>query len=218
MTIIITFDIETTGQYIQKDLCFAIGYCVGEIGGGSDGKKARYMETGKWLVDLGKPADQSWQQFWASKSWEKRCFDEFWSKHTDLLDRFNNDPERLPNLETMIVKLNNALRRWEHAFPGGFLVAFDTLNFDSVWLNQLLQQHHYADLARQRDGTGWRGALEVDSYRFGRLGVTPGDWNAFYATIAALPQSIERPAEADHDPAVDATNIFLDLAIAFAMK
>lgn len=204
--IIVTFDVETTGANVFTNVCFAVGFCVGYLS--SDGSSS-IVERGKWCVSLGKRDRESWQERWISQNWEPRCYDEFWSKHTDVLDSLAAQPDLLPNESALAAKLNEFLACLEINHPN-FTTAFDTVNFDSVWLNIILQRHEYADLAKNRDGTGYRTGHEIDSIRFGGLGVDLGNWDSLYQALDKVPDAREK-LSGEHDPEVDATNMFIDL-------
>lgn len=170
--ILIVFDIETTGSNMHSNTCFAIGYCIGEL---NFGQPPRVIKQGKWVLDLGKPQNTTWEGFWKQRGWEQRCYTEFWSKNLPVLDLMTQETTNFANEHAMIKALNDFLH--EQQTRGEFSVGFDTVAFDSAWINFLLQKYGHAEITKNRDGTGYRSVFELDSYRFGALGVDLGNWN-----------------------------------------
>ena len=231
----LALDIETTGASLEKDLCFAVGYCAGY-------SETDIAEEGKWIVDLQSilqqhsrsplnhpENDEQWGYGWKQLGYEKRCFDEFWSKHLDILRRLSNqaqyDAERyifyqlnklLERLETVGIgrpaEEENGLRAEKKGLK--FSLVFDTVAYDTTWLNHRLQKYGYAQLTAKRDGSGYRSCYELDSFRLGLARLRPdASWEQ---RKAAKVQSNHRIEGQDHDPQVDAHNIFVDFMAALA--
>ena len=205
---IITFDIETTGQHSHAhDVIVAIGACVGEL---QDNGAFNVLSKHSWARDMRKPADTDWASFWILSGFEPRCYQEFWSKYEDILDGLQRDAT-IQSDAVLARKLNYFLEDQEK--DGPFCLLFDTLLFDSVWLDNLLRSNGYAGLSRNRDGSGWRSAFELDSFRFGATGAPLGNWGELTKRCNAhptvFPENGERIA---HHPRDDALGIFIDLA------
>ena len=188
----VAFDVESTGQGLETDTCFAIGYCIGR-------SETNIVERGKWVVKLPEQVQaKDWRTRWETAGWEMRCYDEFWSKHENMIDDLMANANCTSEQE-MFTELNKLLRRLE-ANPAGFTPVFDTLTFDSVWLCQRLQRYGFADLAHYRDHTGYRSSYELDSLRLG-------------LEASQIPERVRVSPHLEvsgaHDPEVDAYNIFV---------
>ncbi len=230
----VAFDIETTGASLEKDLCFAVGYCAGY-------SETDIVEEGKWVIDLHQiiqpkllpplpnGSDGLWETGWQVSGFEMRCFTEFWSKHLDILNRLSDeaqyDAERY-----IFYQLNKLLERLETVGIGRpaeeeaglrtekkglkFSLVFDTVAYDTTWINHRLQKYGYAQLTAKRDGTGYRSCYELDSFRLGLAGMRPdAPWEQRKAAVVCSEHRVEG---ADHDPQVDAHNIFVDFMAALA--
>jgi len=193
--LLVTFDIETTGSNQFTNPCFAVGYCVGKI---ETDKPASIVKTGKWTLDLGKPSDKSWKEFWTEQGWEARRYDNFWSENTGVLDHLMQSGEHLPNERALAQAISQLLGELERDYVD-FAVGFDTAAFDSVWIATILQRHDLATITQNRDGTESRPVYELDSRT--RL---LSDCNK--------KPTIEKIKGLDHDPGADAYNIFADFA------
>lgn len=207
---IIALDIETTGQHLcHSDKIIAIGACVAET---KDGVY-HVLRTKKFVQDLGKFVGVDWKEHWSRRSYEQRCYDEFWSKHLDVLDALQKG-ETFGTEETMMRAFNVFLE--EEEADGDFALLFDTVLFDSVWLDTRLRGFNFAGLSRLRNGTGWRSAYELDSFRFGVTGAPLGDWKELEERLAArkmAPQIVvPNIPGGPHDPVYDAVQIFLQYA------
>jgi len=208
--IIAVFDIETTGSNQFSNKCFAVGYCIGRI---NTEKPARVLKKGKWTVDLGKPSDTSWEKFWIKQGWDMRRYNQFWSEHLDILERLAQNNDRLPDEAALARAINYLLGELERDHKD-FVVGFDTVAFDSVWIATMLQKRGFAGITQNRDGDGYRSVYEVDSYRFGVFGVELENWKQLNRAVAdcITHPSIEPIENLAHDPEVDAYNIFADFA------
>lgn len=185
----LTLGIETTGQWLERDQCFAIGYCVGTGPG-----KQEVRERGQFVLRLNKPDGMPWAKYWDKQGWEMRCFNEFWRHHEEVLDRMQTEDANCDTEAEMAAKLDALLQRIE-ADPHlkKLIVVTDTTMFDTVWLCQRLQKYGYADLMHMRDGTGYREGMELDTLRHGITGhlpKSPGAYNTMRSTCAKW----EKPA------------------------
>lgn len=208
----VAFDIETTGQYVGNDEMFAIGVAA------SDGQ--RYQVA----LDLGKKAGESWRELWMRRGFEMRCYDEFWSKHEDTLNRLQN-PEHItvcPDNQAMMDKLVGVLKRIE-AGAEKVVPWSDTLFFDSVWISTKMIDAGYESMMYRRDHHDrdwekpWHCMMwgrEVNSYLCGALGAEPSS-AADTAAVTQLKREIEKEYEGKgfherivpHEPQYDAEKI-----------
>lgn len=208
--IVVTFEFETVGSNMFSNTCFAIGYCVGRV----DNKApASVISTGRWIVDLKKPSDVTWEKYWKEKGWEQYCYKDFWSKNLQTLDYLQQCLDLLDDEYVLFNKLNTFLEELERDY-GDFSIVLDIVAFDSVWISTKLQEVGCPALTKNRDGTGYRPVFELDSYRFGVFGVELGEWDTLASVMSDLMSiyTIERTENLRHDPQVDAYNIFADFA------
>lgn len=206
----IALDIETTGQhYLGQDRLIAIGAAVGER---TANGLFKVVEARRWVVDLRRAPSQTWKELWEERGYEQRCYDEFWSKNSATLDWLQAQPGLYATQGQAITAFSEFLGEMQSGGPYSLL--FDTLLFDSVWLDYLLRLCSYAGLSRMRDGTGWVAAYEVDSLRFGGTGVRLGDWSALQTACNALsgPGVALFSGDGPHDPEFDAQAIFKQFA------
>ena len=204
----IALDIETTGQhYLGQDSLIAIGAAVGERG---QNGLFRIVETHRWVVDLKRAPEQTWKGLWAERGYEQRCYDEFWVKNLVALNLLQAQPDLYATQGAAITAFSEFLGELQD--DGPYSLLFDTLLFDSVWLDYLLRLGSYAGLSRLRDGTGWVAAYEVDSLRFGGTGVQLGNWAALQQACDKLPSPGYSLETGPHDPAFDAQTIFKQFA------
>lgn len=199
----VAFDIETTGQNIlDGDKIVAIGAAAFVFG-----ESGHTIESTKWCLDLKKPETATWEEFWEIKGWEKRCYREFWSDKLELLQKLQDEKSSLVESEVRLAwTLSQYLATLEETH-GEFIIIFDTIVFDPVWLDLLLRKHGFAGLSRNRDGTGWRSIFEVDSYRFGQTKTPLGDWNELYQRVSKHMTAENVKQFKDHDPQDDAEKI-----------
>ena len=206
---IIAFDIETTGQHLfGSDSIFAIGACVARL---QENGTFEILSKHLWTRSLDKPPDVDWETWWTKMTfYEPRCFKEFWSKHLDVLEALQQHPTAKKQ-EQLAKQLSDFLKDQEE--DGPFSLLFDTVLFDSVWLDTLLRRNGFAGLAMNRDFTGWRSAFELDSYRFGATGTPLGNWIELSTRCDANPRIALQGADLmPHNPQDDALGIVVDLA------
>lgn len=217
----LAIDIETTGQHYDKsDVIIAFGACLGEIG--ADGKwstVAHFRGTNR--IDTGLQG-LSWEKIWGQRGFEKACLSEFWSERgLKALEFLHSEPLSDDNgvfdsEERLIRALNEMLSAVEKG--GSFQLLFDTVLNDPVWLDYKLRRYGFAGLAKNRDGTGWRGAYETDSLRFGLAKVEPGNWRELNERLSDVEAQMALGDSVPHDPLYDAKLIFLQAAIAWSKE
>lgn len=219
--ILISKDIENTGHTID-DIIFAIGIAYGYPG-------CEKIFKVQLIIFLREPGTlEEWRQFWIDSGFEMRCFNEFWSKNIDVLNTLMEkanifpqeersrlagtfSPSRGFKLETaeLAFQYNKALQEIEEKAHQSVLV-FDTVTFDSAWLNYLLISHGYPSLSFTR-ALKYRWAYEIDSFIAGLLwfNFITGNWGAFdrlkKKVMLMLPHLGE--TKNSHSPDEDAENI-----------
>lgn len=99
---------------------------------------------------------------------------------------------------------------------GPFQLLFDTVLNDPVWLDYKLRHYGFAGLAKNRDGTGWRGAYETDSLRFGLTKTELGNWQELKRRLSDVESHLELGDCIPHDPLYDAKLIFIQAAVAWS--
>lgn len=197
-------DIETTGNLLYRDCCFAIGWAYGTT--------IDDIKTGSICLDMKKEKDVTWKKFWEAKGYETRCYDEFWSKHEDILDRLQDKSRTKPPIGTkkeMVEEFQAFLTDMEKRYAESVLIT-DTTAFDTVWLSHLLQEEGNAGIGYRRNGA-FSKSLELQSYRMAAYGV----WPLPKSAIAEKPWNTDEKyktlvwdhANHDHDPENDAHQI-----------
>lgn len=201
----LTFDIEATGANVFTNKMLAIGWAYGSCSGD--------VVTGKICLDLNKPTNTLWEDLWKERGWETRCWTEFWSKYTDVLDGLQV-PDLISDSKGMAWVVNNVLQVVDDTFER-YTIVSDTLAFDSVWITNLLHEHGYHGLMYRRDGSYNRGigGIEVDSYLMGVYGVQLDDLEGRKDDPWSRdPLYIHAPSPPhDHDPENDAHHILCSL-------
>ena len=200
----IALDIEATGNDFLQDACFAVGWAYGSC--------ETDVVTGKVVLDLMRPPHVSWQEYWDECSYEKRCYDEFWSKNLDALNDLQ-DPNKLTlytSSKHMTLALNDALIVAEGKFEKLTLVV-NTVAFDTVWLSNLLAKEGLPGIGYKRNGTFNGGGIEVDSYKRGVYRVEPSSKDKPWDNDPIFNEK-KWPIH-DHDPENDAHQI---LSVLFA--
>lgn len=224
--LILALDIETTGAFLERDTCFAIGYAAGygpnEIV--SQGKfvfdpTSKYPARTAWFIGDAKnalaedtEADNDtinamarkiyWSKIWGYSKWERRCFDEFWSKNIPTLDAivasagFTSEHDIFAAFDRVLAELQ------KHETEGAEVhILTDTTAYDTVWLQHRLQHYQYGGLTNDRDGTGWRNTLELDSLYQG------ANWARRCQNLPPLEAPVQS-AETLHDPHANARHIY----------
>lgn len=196
----LVLDIETSGPLHTRDEMFAIGLAFGT--------ETSIITTAKF-ISLQPSSD--WREDWERRGWNMQTYESFWSKYEYVLNDLAA-AKNCNNAYDIMEKLDEYLDFIERRY-GDFTVCFDTMNYDSVWLNVLLQKYGFQDLARNRDGSGYRSSLEIDSYFAGKLGVAPNS-DEYRARKNAMNLAKEGDA---HDPEVDARNMMIELIAALSL-
>lgn len=215
----VAFDIEKTGKYDNdKDPLFAVGFVVGtysiEAHANHEGFMSltplhKIVEKYSCALNLHKPANTSWLNWWEYKSYEMRCYTEFWSKHEDKLNELQ-DPTKIKLLDTeeefvgVIVRI---LTEIEEKYEVDSFV-LDTVLFDSVHLSALLMKYGHQPVNYTRSGRQYIQGYEVDSWVHGICGSS--DYNkkrAFKNYVLKYYMPEIGDVQKDHNPANDATNI-----------
>ncbi len=164
----IAFDIETTGQYIVSpdgdgDCMFAIGWAIHPTG-----------ESGQVAINMKKPKDVSWEKWWEENNWEMLCWEEFWCKHEKKLD-WMQDPKNITIVESnqeMMDHVVKVIKRVEAKYKK-VIHLFNTICFDSVWIEIKMMEAGYNSMLYRRSGDGRAWGREVGSYLMGVYNLSP---------------------------------------------
>lgn len=194
----ISFDIETTGQFMTKDTMFAVGFCDSN------------MNKKSIALDLGKPNNMSWKDFWKQQGWEQRCYDEFWSKNLDTLNKLQNpDHIKLVKTESELIKyIHEETLKFEQNSKNKVEYITDAIGFDFSWLSFMFSKYNHPSMTYNRSGKYCR-RFEIDSYIMGLKGTTSDD----YRNVQIFKRELEKKYGSHlnrlhpHDPADDAEYI-----------
>ena len=220
-------DIETTGKTftgpsgaLVDGKIFAVGLSYGTSLSGR-------VKTKRLVLDIIYPMEndlnandsdienlKKLHQIWRVKGYEQRCLDEFWADKIDIFIKMLNPEENdiSKSLEEFVEKLNALLEKIEKKFSSVTIIS-DTLNYDTTWLNYLLQLHGFKSLGYSRQGA-YRYGIEKDSYVSGILGMNyiQDNWN-FAKQMTKLIWLFIRPdiqVEHDHLPENDAKHHLIE--------
>lgn len=206
-------DIERTGNG-KNDRTFAIGYAYSK----SDVESDDDIVCGQLITDIIdinplKGLNQEDQiskmrEIWLEKGYEMRCFDEFWSKHIDILFQLFDQIEFCA-IDIMGSELNSIMKRAEQQFSSLTIIT-DTVAFDTVHVDNILTSSGCNPLNNSRSGQ-YQSGIEVDSLAMGALGL-PCDapWSEYQdAYDKKIKDIIPIYADHDHQPKNDAKSILL---------
>lgn len=202
-------DIECTGALHGKDLCFAFGYAHGD--------KSAMCASGKFITSLGKKDEQTWEDVWKENNFEMRCYNDFWSNNTDILVSLNEKKTTqnsgIEGQQDLAAALNKILSEVEVKYDR-YTIVFDTVAFDSVWLDVLLSSYGYPGLLYNRNGKYHKGSTyDLDSYAKGAVRCMPHEERKKRRRLTAQVEDMYTDLLEDgvHDPEVDAINIYKKL-------
>jgi hypothetical protein len=145
--VIIAIDIEARGPGPRSHGIVSIGVCVGSTTSEED----HVIE--KCRFDL--------KRINLMQKYEKRCFDEFWSKNLDLKSELTCNAKDAR--EQM-----NAFRQLIDKYPNAYIVC-DNPGFDFGMINYYLDFYGLATLNYDSKG-GYQNTHDSDSYARGKLG------------------------------------------------
>lgn len=123
-------------------MMFAIGWAIHPTG-----------DSGQIALDLRKPRASTWESWWKKNGWDTRCFDEFWSKHLPKLDAMQ-DPQAISvyvSRDSMMAQIVTLLKSLEAKYDT-IVPLFDTVSYDSVWMDLYLGQCGFQPLMYRYDG------------------------------------------------------------------
>lgn len=204
-----SFDIETTGARLHgdgKDVVFAIGSAVLSVN--RQTRAVAVVERRRWVLVIND--GQPWADVWRTRGFELQCWEQFWSKHTTVLDALMTQTpqaDRFTTMKAMVDSFAAYVDETESKYNEPMHV-FDTMGFDVTNLDVLLESHGYPALFLCRPPKSWPAdASYLDDVRNAALGVSPL-WGATTAQKearknhdqAAIPTTLTH----DHDPANDA--------------
>lgn len=189
ITTYIAWDIETPGS-LSHNRPFAIGYAVGQ--------NNTVMEKGSLNCKM--PLDN------LSNIYEERCWNEFWSKHVNILQMLN-DRANCDSFDDLSVKFNKELVRLENKYEN-IVHVFDTIHFDPLFLNTELMRNTNHYMWRNRSGDKWYYTIDINSYAMGMENVLGGDFKNIRDTAR---NEAAKLVSHNHDPADDAEYILRTL-------
>lgn len=214
---ILALDIETTGQFVDRDVCFGIGLVVAtrDTAGLPMILKCTSLLT-RLPVDPSAPGDIA--SMWRTNGYEIKTLDEFWSKYQDLFWHLQACGQVLADRETgattlelntmMGERFHQTLIALEDEF-GRLIPVYDTVHNDPAWLSWIRMIAGHDSLCYGPSGDYCAG-YELDSYIIGMLGLDllTYDWGhdvaPFYEQMRPyIPKAVSNM----HDPAIDAENI-----------
>ena len=197
--IVLAFDIERSGAFNTHDT-LAIGAAV---------VNENFEILDKWQYN-GYVKDQT--------IFEKRCYDEFWSKNLETLESLTYTGELTTKREVqkeMITQFQDFRKKWQEKCDTEKIELYlvtDNSVFDGGFVNQLIFEHLEGTMPIPYNTNGsYETFFETTSVMKGfalAYGKT-GDWGFknMLKDIIVFPVC---PAEHDHSPANDATTIAFD--------
>lgn len=193
----IALDIERTGPG-AKDVTIAIGMFSAKNGASEGTQK-------KFCVDLDKMPNETWRELWVRRGFDMNTYDEFWSKNIDMLELFQSGEDWYATEKEMTDAFAQAMaaEQFEPGYKSEIL--FDTVHYDSCYIQELLSRYGHRALHVALDGTFAR-AWDVNSYQAGAAGVCASDSRDERRKKIAAMDIKKRPN--NHDPSEDAKNIY----------
>jgi hypothetical protein len=212
---LVAFDIERTGNRVNRDIIVAVGvasaaedattdaeikveqFFVTFHGGGGEKLTATHEFGSDGILREIQPSKEKslgldhdiimkngdsmseddllayFRKIWSTFGYEQRCFNEFWSKNVRVLCKLQVESanmDRVGGMKEMANRLDTILLESQGKYSSYQNVS-DTIGFDLRHLNNLLQAHGFAPMETKRDGTGYIGGIECDSYAKGALGL-----------------------------------------------
>lgn len=200
-------DFEATGA-LRNDIPFAVGVAFAPINAENYDDIQRYHVC----LNLHKPEDMSWEEFWVKQGWERRCWNQFWVNNVDMLNMLQ-DPNRVHLVETeqeFAAHFNNFLTEFELSCKQSFIVT-DTTMFDTCLAYKLLTEAGFRNLNYTREGK-YRWGYELDSFLTGIAWLSPCcNWKDFveFKNKYVKPLKIADVPH-DHHPENDAASILIE--------
>lgn len=142
-----SWDIETTGHRLPcgSDRVFAVGSATLEVD--LTTRAVKEVEACRWVVRLGAPASiEEWTRLWSQMGWDMACWEEFWSKHVDTLNKMMAMPIwTYDSEEEMTTWIAAYLAETEIKYPN-LIRVYDTVGFDVTNLDALLSRYNFAPI------------------------------------------------------------------------
>lgn len=207
---VIAFDIEKVGKFsVDVDPVFAIGFATCAI----NETDFNQIKTFSVARDLQKPEELSWHDFWVQQGYEIRCWNEIWSKHTNMLDRLQSSKtvNIVVGRKAFVEQINAILKACEEMYSSAILLT-DTTSFDTVFVCSELVKFNFEPLNYNRNEK-YRsaGCVELDSFISGIFGITDGDeWHILESKVKEhIKPLFKGIVKRDHHPENDAKYILL---------
>lgn len=216
--LVLAFDVETTGERLpvcplglhltepRGDALISVGWAGGRLS--LEKRLEILVEPDRLDIDLRKPPETSWKDYWAEMGWSEETFRGFWSGRLRTLDEMQ---AKTVSLALAAHSLNRELAALEQQYTVTPLV--DSI-YDVVWINVLLNAQDYRGLDFTRTGRPRR-VIEAYSFRLGLAALdhrdaASGHENGSLAAKAAFQtqrEAFEAEYEHPHLPDRDAKGI-----------
>lgn len=170
--LVLAFDVETTGNVLpvcphgihgdQKrgDALISVGWAGGRL---LDGTKLEILVQPQRLdIDLKKPKEATWEDYWGDQGWSEETYRRFWSHRLRTLEDMQQSASSFAAAAHL---LNRELAELEERYQ--IVPIVDAVGFDASWVDILLNSQGYAGLGESRIGRSRR-IIDAYSFRLGR--------------------------------------------------
>lgn len=163
-------------------------------------------------------------------TWEKRCYDEFWSKNLDVLNKikYQGTLTKRQRQREMVVTFQQFRAKWEikcHAHGAKLHLVSDNNVYDGGFINVLIEEHTkqlpipYSASEPQRYGA----FFETHSEQRGLLAVVDPSFTKNWGFTKRIEELYDVPPfphdySHDHDPRHDAYTIACEQQVLFGIR
>lgn len=154
------FDVERTGNFLETDVAFALGWAYGT--------DSTNVVKGNACLKLHRSPDESWESVWVRNGYENSTYAEFWSQHENVLnDLQNSDLVNLVETESgMVHAFRNAMIKAESEYERVVMVTDNDNDF--TWTSVLLSKYGFLGPNYNQTTNSYRGAIvHTGSYKRG---------------------------------------------------
>lgn len=203
--LVLAFDVEATGDVLpvcplgvhpeggRGDAMISVGWAGGRLAAGpaaSLPKLEILVEPQRIDINLQKPKDVSWEDYWKTSGWSIDTFRRFWSHRLNTLDSMQQNTSSFALSAHL---LNRELAALEEKYE--IIPIVDAVGFDAPWIDVLLNSQGYRGLGQSRTGVSRR-VLDAYSFRLGRAlldhsDAGPGHENGSPAAVDAFTRQRE---------------------------
>lgn len=214
--LIVGIDIETTGVYQGNDLII-LGSIVAIDPVTMRIVTREIFEPNENMFGrrIPKPSDgETYEDVWVKCGFEKRCYQDFWSKNLELLEKIQRDYDNIVSDDdaSLASRVNSILQKIEEASSESLTIVSDTMAYDTVFVSGLLITHGYKPLYYSRGGR-YRWIYHTSSYFLGIwggniAGMDRDDWRDYDDWLKNVVGVMDGcPTDHDHNPENDAITI-----------